>query len=946
MLINKENINTESLPAMLENFALLREKALEYITQSSSGAWTDHNVHDPGITIMEAICYALSDVGFRMNFGFRDLITLKDGSAQTAGYYPPERILPCRSVTISDYRKLLLDLPAVRNAWITPVSPASTDIETDYEPLFADKKRGDLKAGYQVAQLPVSQAEKNEILSEKVLINGLYAVNVRFEPHPFLGNIDSGENYEAVYEKDYFGGIYVHIGNWHRIMGNKPALQAFAEVSHTDPGGIGISISVNPFNRFNDSDDALDDRVLDKWYYDLGITHGNTGLLTFEKVLFEPFFEDRKGISGKDLKKMLRQNNFAFFQNIFGKIQALADAYSGIEATFRENRNLCEDFLSGIGAIPTVELRFCADIDVEPSAELEQVQAEIFHLIDRYISPPVQFYSFEELRRRNVAVEEILEGPLLKSGFVMEEDMGPDYTGQVSLYLSDIVNEIFEIEGLINIRNAQLWFEDEDGRKAGGPGIWEIPVPEGYQPVLSKRKSKIIFYKNDLPLHAGFVGTIDRYHILNTASVKPADSSVPAPASSGVYRDLAVHYTLADEFPSNYRIGKNFPDEYLPDPEMFAGKQLEGYLLMFDQSIANFLADLENLKQTLSWNPVDHIGHNAPAPAWRRDYLVEGQSLDKSVVDRKWQDITEPRTEFLVKRNKALDFLLSRFAENLAGIDHHFYLAIDNAGIDRNTYYEQLIDLKQRYLENYIEISSGRALAINYGESPSYMATTPGGYEQRIARLLGMELQQNQVRKTVSDIRSGNRAERGYFHCLEHIMLRLPRLGDQLEQELILQNLDPVFLSICTDDDCTACGGYDPYSFTASIALPGWLPVYGDIYYRDYMEKLIRKETPVGVMLRICWIDEEKMDAFEKAMEAWWLLRQRFAGSTASDIAANFELFVRAQNELVEILKSFRTVYPPATLHNCEDESREENNTRIFLGRTRLGEEPSDRQDP
>ena len=647
--------------------------------------------------------------------------------------------------------------------------------------------------------------------------------------------------------------------------------------------------------------------------------------------MFECFLEGGKGISGKEIHSLLSQNNFAFFHNIFEKIRLLAQAYTDIETLLQAQRNLCEDFLPQIASIPTVDFRICADIDTDPKVDLEQIQAEIYLAVEQYLSPRPVFHSFDALQARGISIEEILEGPLLKHGFLLESELGPNYYHTSNIYLSDIINALYEIQGIINVRNVQLNLIDENGKNIPNSNTWEILVPIGSQPVLNKRKSKFTFFKNGLPLLAHFKESILKYNMLNMSSIKLVNSPLPQGAKAGTYRDLALHYTLADEFPATYRIGKNLPDNYLNDAKYFSSKQLEGYLLHFDQLIANFLTDLEHLRQSLSWKPVAHLEHNSPTPAWRREYLLD------QPVDNLWQNTVETEERFLEKRNRSLDFLLSRFAENLEELDNHYYLTIDNQSIDKKQYLSDLIALKQKFLANYVSISSQRGAAINYLESSSYFDTKPSGYEQRLAHLLGCELSQAGQRRRVAQL-SKLPGERGYLHCLEHLMLRLPSLSTAHKQLISNKNIKIVLPGICTDDDCSACGGHDPYSFTASVALPGWLPLYADIQYRDYLEQLIRRETPVGVLLRICWIDEPSMQAYEEALDEWWGARHQYHHAPASNQMPAFEKLIKAYNKLILALRAFRSVYPPATLHGCEDETFEENNTRIFLGKTHLGE--------
>jgi hypothetical protein len=927
MLINKENIDLATLPSQLENFAELRAKALSYIQQSSNATWTDHNIHDPGITILEAICYALSDVGFRMNFPIQDLLANNIGKPTTNAYYSAAQILPNRACTIADYRKLLIDINTVKNAWLLPIVAESQGFNKDYEPMYVYEAESRLILKHELDTLPITAAHKAEILAKSIFLQGIYALNIQFEPQPILGNIDSGESFEPVYKTKYFGDIYMDIANWKELVNNKLALNTIANTAITN---LAIVIHYSNKNKFNNNDGKLDERILSQWYYHLEIQVNNKLVFLLSDVLFECYFESKKGILGKDLKEILTENNFLFFKNMFEKIKLLNQAYIEIEAVLHKNRNLCEDFLPQISAIPTVEFRICADIDAHPTVDLEQLQAEIYYKIEQYLAPSVPFYSFAELQAKGMAIEEILEGPLLKHGFIIDADMGPNYFENTNIYLSDLINAIYEIEGLVNVRNVQLSLVNEAGNPIANSNNWEIAVPPGSQPVLNKRKSKLTFFKNQLPLTAHFKESIVKYNFLNINALKVTNSAVPELATKGSYRGLALHYTLADEFPATYKIGKNLPDAFLNDAKYFTSKQLEGYLLHFDQIIANFLLDLDQLRQTLSWNTIAHTAFNSPSPEWRRSYLIDKQ------VDVPWQNVVEAQDAFLKKRNQSLDFLLSRFAENLQELDNHFYLTVDNLNIDKTLYYNELIALKQKFLGNYVALSANRGGAINTKENASYLASSPAGYEQRIAGFLGCELQKNGLRKTLANLDAGL-VERGYFHCLEHTMLRIPALSSSMQQILTTNGLLPNLLSICTADDCTACGGHDPYSFTASIALPGWLPIYADIHYRDYMEQLIRRETPVGCMLRICWIDKETMSQYEMALEKWWNARSAFANSTLIDFLSNFETLVLEQNKLILALKAMRTVYPEATLHGCEDEGEVENNTRIFLGKTHLG---------
>lgn len=95
---------------------------LEHVQKLSSRLWTDYNVHDPGVTTLELLCYALTDLGYRASFPMKDLLASPAGNVGAMGkqFFTARRILPNRPLTLLDYRKLLIDLKGVKNAWLQP----------------------------------------------------------------------------------------------------------------------------------------------------------------------------------------------------------------------------------------------------------------------------------------------------------------------------------------------------------------------------------------------------------------------------------------------------------------------------------------------------------------------------------------------------------------------------------------------------------------------------------------------------------------------------------------------------------------------------------------------------------------------------------------------------------------------------------------------------------
>ena len=118
------------------NYAALRESGMELIRQLAKDTWTDHNVHDPGITLLEAFSYAMTELGLRLQLDVADLLRSGEGHAPPA-LVPVHRALPSAPVTTDDLRKVLLDHYLVSSAWIA--SDVNGEFQGLYEVMLAFK---------------------------------------------------------------------------------------------------------------------------------------------------------------------------------------------------------------------------------------------------------------------------------------------------------------------------------------------------------------------------------------------------------------------------------------------------------------------------------------------------------------------------------------------------------------------------------------------------------------------------------------------------------------------------------------------------------------------------------------------------------------------------------------------------------------------------------------
>jgi hypothetical protein len=112
-------------PAM--DYEFLRQEGIRHLERMAGDLWTDFNTHDPGITILEGLCYALTDLAHRINYDIPDLFS-SDGHDLEESLFSPAQILTSASVTMEDLRKLAIDVQGVKNAWIEKIEAQAPEL--------------------------------------------------------------------------------------------------------------------------------------------------------------------------------------------------------------------------------------------------------------------------------------------------------------------------------------------------------------------------------------------------------------------------------------------------------------------------------------------------------------------------------------------------------------------------------------------------------------------------------------------------------------------------------------------------------------------------------------------------------------------------------------------------------------------------------------------------
>ena len=793
--MDNATISKAKPPQKSMDYHFLREEGIRHIQNLAGSLWTDYNSHDPGITLLEVLCYAITDLGYRTSLPVKDLLAGSQGDGND--FYGIAEILPCGPVTLTDLRKRILDYEGIRNAWIekntTTTLGGFYDIMLELEDVMLDLGAGD------------QWIDLNFNLLKSFVIT---------DTGP--GDGEQTYRFEAAFPF------------WDELSGAgvQQEITGIAFAKATDNSDIFILIDQDSQKSAND------------YYAELELTFdGNTehpvSIPVWIKVISEAGEEVLTAISGA-VKASLEGG--ALVKVYWKRTQAAIAKVNEVKTYVHTYRPLCEDFRS-FRALRVQEISIRADVDLSPDARENETLAEIYHRVHRFLSPRPHFYSLEELLNKGRAIEDIFEGPLLKHGFLDTEELEA-IKRRHTIYTSDLMQLLTDIPGIIAIRDLRITnYYNNDVLEKDAVNCLKLASPDTYKPLLSPEKSRVSFYKNHGPVTTDPHTAMVYFEALKNQARQEKKAVVhKLPPPNGEDSETGHYFSIQHHFPPVYGIGEEGLPLSASDSRKAKASQLKGYLLFFEQLLANYFSQLSHIKSLFSIEASENKTYfSQPLTGLVPDtaHLLSGS------YETNLPGIAEPRGiegqpgVFHRRRNRFLDHLMARFNESFSEYALFLYAAAKNA----KTAAEDLIADKIAFLQEYPALSSDRGRGFNYtAQKPDmWNSDNVSGLKKRIALLLGLE--------------SYWRGAEGGFHLIEHLLLRPRELNDE-----------PLKLS--PDEK-------DPYSFRISFILPAEHPKLGDPGFRQYTESVIRSETPAHIVPHIYWLNDATMAAFETDYRNW-----------------------------------------------------------------------------
>ena len=661
---NPVKISLGNLLQNSKNFNFLRQEGIQRIQQIASATWTDHNLHDPGITLLETLCYALTEGGLQAGaasaFDTKEDVYIYVANLLTSGqqaapqdFFTCSQVLPCSPVSLTDFQKVLLDHPSIKRAWVSIIN------------------------GTPFGRLTVLQQFNSHITSPISANADLNSNIVRTEVTL------SGEQYEVEIAFPYW---------------DDPEAAPFQN-NVTISNLVFNPNTVNPWKAITGTDsyftflDFLWNGNAESWPIVLRIVSSLNGVSATTK-------DDI--LKASALSLITPSPNPTLLKEYNQRVMMAYESSHRVRGYLKNYRNLCETF-STYRSVRIQEVGISAIIEMGAGTDIERFLANIFYSIYLYISPEVTPQSLDELRGK-LPTEVIFEGPLLKHGFIQDSVLSSNLPSN-TLYVSDIIRLIMQMgtgtdiqtredeenRPVISVTNVSLsLYLDNRIITTRAKDCLQLINSSRHIAQLSLEKCNITVTRNNTVATFDQNKVLDLYNNLinagNIANVISPDTPTDIPIPVGESLPVGDYYSIQNDLPVTYGVGKKAPPVPASAERLGQAKQLQGYLFLFEQVLAGYFTQLAHVNSLFSANAtVSTTLYQKPL------YNVQGASdllLPLAPVYLTWQDFINdpgnpyrqvlkkgPETDeqFLSRRHQMLDHLLGRLGEEMQAFSSMIY---------------------------------------------------------------------------------------------------------------------------------------------------------------------------------------------------------------------------------------------------------------------------------
>jgi hypothetical protein len=384
------------------------------------------------------------------------------------------------------------------------------------------------------------------------------------------------------------------------------------------------------------------------------------------------------------------------------------------------------------------------DLTIELNHKVDQTEFLflIANELDNYLSPSPIYHNLEELQEQQIPKSTIFSGPLLKNGFITEKDI-QQHQIRKQVYISDLVNLLMDITSIAHIKKISL--KDHLNQAYN----WLYTVETGKVPRLNYANTTITATYKGKPSFSFSLS-----EILSSASNANKSSGLGHKENQllspvGEFKELKEYRSIANDFPVVYGLSELGLPAGATDETEASMKQFKAFLLIFDQVLANYFAQLDHTKHLFSLHPItstnaiqlleDFPGIYYMYKPFVDEYVIRNIHMDdernlkkewkvyleknRAEIEQIIQVSVEDELSFMKRRNLVLDHLLARF-----GYEHTTFEFVSQLSD------QELIDYKLNLLNNLVEGGNNKSKGFDKRSKPLVVKS---GFELNLTALLG-----------------------------------------------------------------------------------------------------------------------------------------------------------------------------------------------------------------
>ncbi len=888
------------------DFAFLKSKGLEYIEQIAGDLWTDYNSHDPGITILEMLAYAITDLGNRIEMPVKNILAPadeEDGGIDKQ-FFHISQILPSMPVSEDDYRKLFIDIDGVKNCWLIQYK----------KNVYADCKNNRLSYNQEDFK-DVDDSQKKEFQ-----LKGLYSILVDFDEF----NAEKYPDKTAVNnEKER---IYGEIRK--RYHQNRNLCEDLVDIYEveTRPFSVCASIELYP-----EADEELVHakilRAVDSYFspplkfYSLKqmLDKGYSTDEIFEGPVLENGFIDSAELASARLRTEIRLSDII---NLIMNIEGVKVIKDIIIKDCKNSKDKGDSWILYVeeGKKPVR----CADSAFSYYKNVLPVNVN-YKKVNSYIKEIENAERAEQETARYNMFPEIPAGEFLNTNdtTTIQNDF-PDTYGIGPNGLSSSESDSRKAQAK-QLKGYLLFFDQI-------LATWFAQLGKVKDLLSVDGKLKETYFTQAVRDIKDFSELVNDYPEEDTAALT---DRLLSPLDNKVERKNTILNHLIARFAEKF-------SEYAFLMKQLYGSHSEEIVLETKQAL---LGDYD--KTSMHRGSAFNYYMQPEQNLWNTDNVsgVEKRiSRLSGIKNFKRRNLSESHVEiydFLdVKGNKVYRWRIRNESNEILLTATENYPNIPLAEKELHLSVIKIIETAEATVEDVFKIEEivDEVIIGNLQVQVSDTGRFSFNVINRDANPMSTDwviARQYLYYDTVEELKSAilrfirfivhDFSEEGIF-LIEHILLR----PDVTKENVPLGQ----FMKIC-DGDCESCYPVDPYSFRVTVVLPGWAYRFANTDFREFLENLIRKELPAHVLARICWPGHRKNQIPENEND---ILQFENAFKEFLFEKTNLE---QGQNEskltkLIETMYKLNSIYPSGRLIDCDDED-DELKGRIILGRTNIG---------